>query len=709
MTATHITINGVPANDTQLAGIKADLGLGSAAEADAADFDAAGAASTAAAAAAAASLAKTSNLSDLADKDAAWTNLGAEARVLAQLLTGLDVTNQGTPASTSTLVQALGFLAAGKGLAESALGAATVGRPTRCYVGDSITQYAVTPGLPITSTGGTGFGSAQWVAMYAEWDCEGGAGTLTYNATAKTLQWTPLAGTAGPTVDASYTGIIKCPGGVAGHGIWVGWYGGTGGIAYTSGTATVTVSGAGTQVWMYPNPAQGGYVQWAQAYGQQAHRLAPLPAPLPPGADGIYGIGGATAADLVRAIPQWSTIGADSYVFQCGTNDFAGSVSVSAFVANVQTLVQAAWAKGARYCRWLTITPRNSDTSTQRQRKAAAAQQLYDWGLTTKGRFEVLDVAAPVTQVASGATQGQWLTGYTLDGIHPNNAGGAAIGRVIGLADLRLANQGVYLGAIGDVWSSTENPNGNILNAVSAGSGLMEGVGGTITSPAIAVAAWAATTAAVVDQPCIAGGRLYVCTAAGTTGSTAPTHTAGRAVDGSVTWEFQASGAVAGLATGWQITRQVGAAMGVAVCKLPRTDGVPGEWQRVFLWGASSNEAARLITSQVSTGVATGGLYTLNTEFRHVASVSLNCLGNQIGVSGTGGAKLSQWGIAATSSAYGFADAVADPNRVLVTETPPSWVVTSASVNMYVTLHLGTKNGGSAIIDFGRTRLRRVA
>lgn len=50
--------------------------------------------------------------------------------------------------------------------------------------------------------------------------------------------------------------------------------------------------------------------------------------------------------------------------------------------------------------------------------------------------------------------------------------------------------------------------------------------------------AWAATTDRKVGDVVYVGMNIYTCTIAGTTGSVAPSHTSGTAVDGTVTWEY---------------------------------------------------------------------------------------------------------------------------------------------------------------------------
>jgi hypothetical protein len=50
--------------------------------------------------------------------------------------------------------------------------------------------------------------------------------------------------------------------------------------------------------------------------------------------------------------------------------------------------------------------------------------------------------------------------------------------------------------------------------------------------------AWVASTAYTVNQVVNANGKVYKCTVAGTSGTTAPSHTSGTATDGTVTWSY---------------------------------------------------------------------------------------------------------------------------------------------------------------------------
>lgn len=60
------------------------------------------------------------------------------------------------------------------------------------------------------------------------------------------------------------------------------------------------------------------------------------------------------------------------------------------------------------------------------------------------------------------------------------------------------------------------------------------------------ISAWAATTAYTYGQVVTVSSRIYMCVVAGTSGSTAPTHTSGTVTDGSVSWLYWgANGVVA--------------------------------------------------------------------------------------------------------------------------------------------------------------------
>lgn len=601
---------------------------------------------------------------------------------------------------------------------KTAVGSVVAGRPYRMRLGDSWTQYCSTCGNTITNgTVPVNFTSQQWAWYGTEWDCESGAGALTYDAAARTLQWTPNGGAAGAPVDSNKTGMILVPGGVTNHGVWIIWYGAS--VIYTSGTSSLTVNGNGGQTWQYPSTVQGSYMQWEQAYGRAAYQLAPAPGGLPPGTDGLYGLGGGTAQTLVDASWQWLPMatGVDVLDVVLGTND-AQSVPVATYVLYIQRLCNLAWGVGVRTVKWYTPGIRNTDTDANGLRawKATAAQLMIAWQKTVGSRLEVVDIATPVTQITAGASQGQWITNMSNDGIHPANYGAMAIGRVGGRKDRLPSVQSIIFGSVGDVFHAVNNPNGNILNAVAAGSGSLEGIGGTFNAGAgvlpIAVAAWAASSATVgaaVGQPCIANGNLYICMTAGTTGTVAPIHTQGVALDGSVVWQFIAVGARGGLGTGWSATPVLGTTMKTAFAKILRTDG-PGEFQYVCCWGAAGGagqrDAVQMTTVFNTTGIVLGGQYSLDGEVIHHQSSALNTLALQGLINNTG--RGAACGIQPANSDYFHADEYASTD-ILPFSIPPRWPVTVGGSSIKAGFSVGTRTGGYAVIGLGNVALRRTA
>jgi hypothetical protein len=81
------------------------------------------------------------------------------------------------------------------------------------------------------------------------------------------------------------------------------------------------------------------------------------------------------------------------------------------------------------------------------------------------------------------------------------------------------------------------------ISITNSGSGIISGTAGnSATLPAITIAApytaWAASTAYNIGDKRATGGNAYICTVAGTSGTTAPTGTVTGIVDGTVTWDY---------------------------------------------------------------------------------------------------------------------------------------------------------------------------
>jgi hypothetical protein len=552
--------------------------------------------------------------------------------------------DSGIPAGTSVGVSAsLGAAVTSAGLA---------GKPKICFIGDSITQFNIGK-LGCTAASGTSTIGTGINVLWADWTCPAGAGgagagQIVYNATAKTLVWTADGDTAGAAVDASRSGIIKCPSGSAGAAIYFTWLPTVN--AYTTGTVNVSVTAA-SQTWS--GGVGGGFGTGTLAMMQQPFALAPLPTSLgcPSGMDGYYGLGGGTAPSLFNGVNdsqwQWSQILSDIDVIQVGTNDFNGSVTLAQYLAAVQGLISARLAAGVSLVVWTTIVPRTAESASSMKNKAAAAFAMRKWAATQAGRVAVFDAAALVTNTADGS----WATGCSNDGVHPNYKGSLLMcaGLSTYLTGFTSANTKTIPAAFGDVWDATLNRAGNILNASVAGLGTQVGSGGTIGA-----------------------GGAGVCT------------------------------------TGYTLSRTVGATATGTGSKVARTDGIVGEWMQISMAGAVTNERIRLITT-ASLGAAAlvvGETYQVEAEIRVVSSVSMNVLEATISPNGVS----ARTATAFSSSGAGggpFPDYTTP--QVMWLRTPPSYTVVTGTTSFTVDIQVGTASGGTAVVQVGRIRFYRVS
>jgi len=523
---------------------------------------------------------------------------------------------------------------------DSALTAGASGMLTLCAFGDSITQYGVFCGQQLVAytLGGTIGGNGTW--LWAEWETPPGAGTVTFlNGS---LRWAAFGEAAGEPQDATKDGILYLPAAVAGHGLWVVWFGKSN--PGTNGTSAVTVQPLGYQVWNAPGQS-GSYMAEAQGYSGHALKLAPMPATYPPGMDGCVGMGGASIQSMLNAEWQWSGVRADVAVVQIGTNEnWTLAAAATTFAAKAQAFCAKLLAQGFKLVIWCTTLPRNADSVADRARRARAAQMMADYAATMGGAVEIFDAALYVTDPATG----NWVSApvaYSNDGIHPNNAGAQAIGKALGPRLAALGKSGLVRASFGDYFEATYNPFGNV---VPSGSSTMAGTAGTLGT----------------------GGAGVV-------------------------------------ATGWRVERVTGDITATG-SKVARTDGTPGEWQRVTLSGATVASVARLIlASSITTGFVVGAKYEFEVEMRLVSSTGLNHVGTKLNVDGASGGKIAQTGNTA-NGAQAANDLLSD-GTIFWRKTPAGFITTAVSTNLQPEIRIGTAAGGAAVVDVGRVKVRRVA
>ena len=524
--------------------------------------------------------------------------------------------------------------------------AGALARPKICFFGDSTVQYncaqlgqKVTVGAFSTTLSCNGM----WAEFGTPTGAGGaGAGQLSYNATSKTMVWTASGDTAGAAVDVSRSGIYKLPSGTAGHALFIGWLPSLN--SYTTGTIDVAVSAAGFRMWAYSSAGVGTA---ALAAAAQKFTLAPLPTSLgcPPGMDGFYGMGGATANDLLQAQWQWSQISSDIDVIQIGTNDFAGSVLPAAYLTAIQAFITARLAQGVSMVVWTTIVPRTSESTTKQKYKAQVATAMRAWAATMGGRVAVWDVASYLTDPATGG----YLSGYDIgDGVHPSALGACTFGFPFGdyLAQIAPLGTSPVPASYQDVYDATNNPSGNLIGVTGPGVPLMVGTAGAIS---------------------------------GTAAGTAP--------------------------TGWTLTSA--SDLVATGSQQARTDGVAGNWLKVVLSGATSTKQGNLLlTAGLTTGAVVGGYYQLEVEIQISAASGLNYLEAKLVPSGVSGSDCSAQAFQGQGTqAY---PTITTP-RTLWLRTPPTWVAFTGMTSLKPQILFGTAAAGSATLLVGRMRLYKTA
>ena len=160
-----------------------------------------------------------------------------------------------------------------------------------------------------------------------------------------------------------------------------------------------------------------------------------------------------------------------------------------------------------------------------------------------RGRRNVYFIKWPTIYDRTTATN-KHLAGIKYDGIHDSTGG-------------CLVKAQYFQSVYGSLFPTTQYAvipssfaySGDTTNPVSVldNAGFVTRTTGTLSGTQANFSAWAATTAYVIGNTRVANNYLYYCTVAGTSGSTAPSHTSGTASDGTVTWQYICSwGAWAG-------------------------------------------------------------------------------------------------------------------------------------------------------------------
>lgn len=126
-------------------------------------------------------------------------------------------------------------------------------------------------------------------------------------------------------------------------------------------------------------------------------------------------------------------------------------------------------------------------------------------------------------------------------GVPPANAAAARTGTVLATMNLPadfMAAASAGSKALSGTWQDAAADAAGLAGHFE----IMDSAGTTCHLQGLVSAPWAASQAYVVGQQVHANGNIYRATVAGTSSSTAPSHTTGTATDGGVTWQFVQAG-----------------------------------------------------------------------------------------------------------------------------------------------------------------------
>lgn len=197
------------------------------------------------------------------------------------------------------------------------------------------------------------------------------------------------------------------------------------------------------------------------------------------------GIGGDDMTEVLSRLPSiLSTMPEEYLFFHVGTNDINGGATFSSLKTNMISLLDTTIAAGITPIT-STVLPRNSTDGsndwgstggTTQAQKRLILQAYNQWLIEYCLENNIKCVSWH--HVFTGS-DGQAISGYTQDGLHPNGIGGYYLGielqRQIGdlLPKARNGNISIY-----DDYDSTYNPNGNYLNGAFSGTGGSTSTGG---------------------------------------------------------------------------------------------------------------------------------------------------------------------------------------------------------------------------------------
>lgn len=340
--------------------------------------------------------------------------------------------------------------------------------PNILFYGDSIPGYGNSEKtFGIMSSSITPFGGSAFSVAEVSWSSGSGSGTLNFDKTAKTLNWSPAAGGGfGSPVNVALAGVYDVPGPVAGQFVRVicrpRYY-----AAATEGDFTVTVT-ANTE---RNRKSAKNIATWARVLQNNAFNAY------------ILSNGGSTMADITEAAHQIEShpVAFDEIIVIAGTNDLSSDPALSVLQADA-TALYSKLVKHSPLVRPVTLLPRTATMTAAKRQKLWAFNR---WLLSEYSRDGVVPINASPYVLDVTSTNGDPITGTLEDGLHPATGGAYRLGKMIGAAIMsgRQSRPAFESTSIADAYHATNNPRGNVIAAFSGFTGTGGTVGAGTTGP----------------------------------------------------------------------------------------------------------------------------------------------------------------------------------------------------------------------------------
>lgn len=504
-------------------------------------------------------------------------------------------------------------------------GAGKVAKARIAFVGDSIVEYGGNRQQITLTSNLYPFGGSAFSIVCVSWaNGSGGTGTLTFNKAAQTLRWAAPGEASGPAVDVSRGGRYTIPGLTPGKTVTVVCRPRLYSTA-TDGDATVTFT-AGTS-----RAVKSGRTiyHWVHAKCRASFELT------------LLSNGGSIISDVAESMGWQIPDGYyDGIVLEPGTNDLSLDRTIDQMKSDALAAIAVAKRK-APVVFVQTLLPRSLNMAVGVRRQTWSDFNRWIMTLRISGVVPVnvteriLDTESPTGNPGANTLE---------DGLHPSTFGAELASEALyrAIADVFRFDESSVLSSQVDSYNAATNPTGNALPS----GGTFTGSGGTLGTGMAVVGNWAATTAYAAGASVISSGRQYVAVVGGTSGSSAPVHTAGQAVDGTVVWQFLSSGVTAAFAAGWDLSRESGTNIIGAVSKAPRPDGRPGLVQRLVISnpGAGSERVALSTQSGTRPAISVGQVWNLRVSQTPALMVGVELMSAAMEPVPAAGEFTSTWG-----------------------------------------------------------------